>query len=40
MFLFALSTIVGGRMIYLLSLGSWLVNMRQVTTVYVGSSED
>ncbi|KAF8221731.1 hypothetical protein L208DRAFT_1414568 [Tricholoma matsutake] len=38
MFLFALSTIVGGRMIYLLSLGSWLVNMRQcpaLATVWV-----
>jgi len=29
MLLFALSTIVGSRMIYLLNVGSWLVNMRQ-----------
>jgi len=38
MLLFALSTVVGSRMIYLLNIGSWLVNMRQcpaLATVWV-----
>lgn len=38
LFLFALSILVGTRMLYLINWGSWLVNMRQVYHCCVGGS--